>query len=166
MSTPINKSFELPCDLSSAIRMMSDESSLDRLMEFSFAQNPKHSVEQTSDGGLKIHIFREFEGEWPGFLEAIIGKTLKIDETRLWQRAIGNVREGVTEISAPGLPVEVNAEMKIVENAGQCVVSIDGHVKVNLPFVGSKVEQMVLDQMTDAIDVEAKFYLEELKKLQ
>jgi hypothetical protein len=91
---------------------------------------------------------------------------LKIDETRLWQRAIGNVREGVTEISAPGLPVEVNAEMKIVENAGQCVVSIDGHVKVNLPFVGSKVEQMVLDQMTDAIDVEAKFYLEELKKLQ
>jgi hypothetical protein len=54
--------------------------------------------------------------------------------------------------------------MKIVENAGNCVVSIDGDVKVNLPFVGGKVEQMVLDEMTNAIDVEANFYLEELKK--
>jgi hypothetical protein len=164
MSTPINKSFQIPCDLETAIQMMSDESSLDRLMKFSFAQNHKHSVEQTYDGGLKIHIFREFEGEWPGFLEAIIGKTLKIDETRHWQPANGNVREGVTEISAPGLPVEVKAKMKIVENAGNCVVSIDGDVKVNLPFIGGKVEQMVLDEMNDAIDVEANFYLEELKK--
>lgn len=165
MGTKINTSFDIPCSLSVAIQMMSSAQSLDRLMEASYAQNPQHLVSQNQHGELEIRIYREFEGEWPGFLQSIIGNTLKIDEKRVWQPATDTQRKGWTEITAPGLPVEVKADMKIVEVENQCTVSIVGEVKVNLPFVAGKVEQMVLQEILDAIKVEENFYKDELKRL-
>lgn len=165
MTTKLHTSFEIDCDLETAIRIMSDTESLNRLMEASYAQNPRHSVTQNPSGELEIRIYREFEGEWPGFLQSVIGGTLKIDEKRTWQLPTENMRIGRTEISAPGLPVEVKADMRIVESNERCVVSIIGDIKVNLPFVAGKVEQMVLSEIQDAIKVEEDFYKEELKRL-
>ncbi|MEN9692466.1 MAG: hypothetical protein RLZZ330_110 [Actinomycetota bacterium] len=164
MSTYINKIFTIPCDLKTAIRLMSDASSLERLMEFSYALNPEHHVLEYSDGSLEINIHREFEGTWPSFVEPFIGPTLKIDEKRIWQAAEGNKRLGKTVISASGLPVDVKADMTIAEKDNSCTVSIVGKIKVNVIVIGGKIERLIQEQIYDAIDVERDFYLEELKK--
>ena len=164
MATELNESFTIPCDLDTAIRMMSDPGSLDRLMEFSYAENPQHNVQENSDGTLEIHLYREFEGEWPSLIESIVGKRLKIDEKRVWQPVSGNQRIGRTEITSAGLPISVNAEMKIVASDNNCTVSIIGQIKVNVFGIGGMIENLVKEQIQDAIEVERDFYLEELKK--
>lgn len=164
MATKISKSFEIPCDLDTAIRMMSDSSSLDRLMEFSYAENPEHHSLQNGDGTLEIRIYREFEGEWPSIVASRIGPKLKIDEKRIWQVAEGNQRIGTTEITSSGLPVSVKADMKIIENGNSCTVSINGYVKVDIMLIGGVIEELVKNEIYDAIDVERDFYLEELKQ--
>ena len=164
MATELNESFTIPCDLATAIRMMSDSGSLDRLMEFSYAENPQHHVQENSDGTLEIHLYREFEGEWPSLIESIVGKRLKIDEIRVWQPVSGNQRSGKTEITSAGLPIAVNADMKIVASDNSCTVSIIGQIKVNVFGIGGMIENLVKEQIHDAIKVERDFYLEELKK--
>lgn len=165
MGTKINASFSIPCKMDIAIRMMSDTESLDRLMEATYAQNPRHTSHQNQQGELEIYIYREFEGDWPGFLQSVIGKTLKIEEKRTWDSPSASQRLGRTEITSPGLPVEVKADMQLIEKENECEVSIVGEVKVNLPFVAGKVEQMVLEEILEAIELEEKFYKAELKRL-
>ncbi len=166
MTTSFNKTFEVPCDLQTLLSLMKDKKSLGRLMEASYAQNPNFSVTSSADGSTAIHLYREFEGEWPSWAEAVVGKTLAISEERIWQEPVGNICNGTTEITALRDKARINATLRILENAGNCTVSIAGHIKVNVSLFLDKLgEELIKNEMLEAIDVEHQHYLDELKKL-
>ena len=165
MTTSFTKSFEVPCSLETVFRMMKDESSLGRLMNSSYAQNPKFSVVSNDDGSTNIHIYREFEGDWPSFAQSHIGKTLEITEDRVWQSPAAGVCHGKTQVKALKDKALVNADLKILETGNKCTVSISGTVKVSINLFVDKIgEEIIKKEMLSAIDLEHEHYLTELNR--
>lgn len=165
MTTSFAKTFEVPCDLQTILGLMTNSASLDRLMERSYAQNPKHSVHRNPDGSTSIHIYREFEGEWPSFAQSAIGKTLTINEERIWQPTKNEICEGITTVKALKDKAIATAKLSIKQNEDSCSVSISGHIKVDLNVLLNKVgEEIIRKEMLEAIDLEHEHYLNELKQ--
>ena len=165
MTTSFSKSFEVPCNLETLLHLMTDADCLDRLMESSYAQNPKHSVEINPDGKTTIRIYREFEGEWPSFAQSTIGKTLAISEERVWRPIAGNICNGTTKIKALNDKALADAELSITQKENSCTVSIAGHIKVDINMLFNKIgEEIIKKEMLEAIDLEHKHYLKEINQ--
>ncbi len=165
MTTSFSKSFEVPCNLQTILDLMTSSESLNRLMESTYAQNPKHSVLRNQDGSTTIRIYREFEGEWPSFAQSAIGKTLTIDEERIWQPVVGNLCNGTTTVKALKDKAVATAKLSIEQNGNDCKVSISGHIKVDLNVFLNKVgEEIIRNEMLEAIDLEHEHYLSELNQ--
>lgn len=166
MTTSFSKSFEVACDLKTILAIMKDEASLARLIENSYAQNPSYSVTSNPDGSTRIHIYREFEGEWPSFAQSYIGKTLAITEDRLWQTPNENRCLGETTVKALKDKANVDATLEINQSGDICTVSISGDIKVSINFLFDKIgEEIIKKEMLQAIDLEHAHYVEELKRV-
>jgi len=163
MTTSFSKSFDVPCNLETLLHLMTDAGCLNRLMESSYAQNPKHSVQKSPDGKISIHIYREFEGEWPSFAQSAIGKTLSINEERVWLPVDGTTCNGLTKIKALNDKAIADAKLSISQNGNTCSVSIAGHIKVDINMLFNKIgEEIIKKEMLEAIDLEHSHYLKEL----
>ncbi len=155
MATTLNQTFDLPYSSGRAVELLTDTSFLGELMTASGSLRPVVSVER-SGNSTKVSIQREFEEQWPSLIAGLIGDSLMIRETRIWNAADANGEiDGTIEMEAHGQPVSMHGTIRVSPTAYGCTARISGEIKARVPFIGGMVEKIVLEQIEEGIKLEA-----------
>ncbi|HJR37221.1 MAG TPA: DUF2505 domain-containing protein, partial [Nocardioidaceae bacterium] len=57
-------------------------------------------------------------------------------------------------VTIPGKPGELNGTVTVVGDGNRTVETIDGDLRVNIPVLGAKLEQLIAELLGEALDVE------------
>jgi hypothetical protein len=101
-------------------------------------------VEPNAGGGDTVTVVRTMPADMPDFIKRLTGDTVKVKQTEEWAEPDSNGhRNANVKVKVIGQPAEMKGTAEIVrvgENAG---FTLDGEVKVSIPFIGKKIESEV-----------------------
>jgi hypothetical protein len=101
------------------------------------------SVEE-SGGGHVVTIVRTQPAEMPDFVKKLTGDTVKVKQTEKWGPAQeGGDRTADVKVSIVGQPAEMVGTALLSAAGGGTQFTLDGDVKVSIPFIGKKIEPEV-----------------------
>lgn len=95
----------------------------------------------------------------PGPVKALLGGDLTIVRTERW-RADGEDYTAEISVTVPNAPGELTGTSRISGDASSSSQRLNGEIKVNIPVVGSKVEESVSGHITKLLDNEAALLAE------
>jgi hypothetical protein len=118
-----------------------------------------YDVTVEPDGeGATVTIHRTQEADMPDFVKKLTGKTVKVKQTEVWSApdASGN-RTADVKVSIIGQPAEMIGVAKLFARDGGSDFTIDGDVKVSIPFIGRKIEPEVAKAIRSSLREEVAF---------
>ena len=102
------------------------------------------TVEPNSGGGDTVTVTRTMPAEMPDFIKKLTGNTVKVRQTEEWAgRDAGGHRNANVKVSIIGQPAEMKGTAVIVKAGDNASFTLDGEVKVSIPFIGRKIEPEV-----------------------
>ena len=111
----------------------------------------RHSVEINRDGkGMTVEIDQVQAAEGlPGFVTKIVGDEINIVQVEDWSA----LDAAALTVSIPGKPAEMSGTITLRESATTTEdVALD--IRVGIPLVGGKIEQLVGDLLVAALKIE------------
>ena len=119
-------------------------------------------VESTGDGAT-VTLLRTQEAEMPDFVKKLTGSTVKVKQTEVWSGpdADGN-RTADVKVSIIGQPAEMVGTATLKAAGGGTDFSLNGDVKVNIPFIGKKIEPEVAKAIIASLREEVSYGMQRL----
>ena len=120
------------------------------------------TVEESGDGAT-VTIVRTQDADMPDFVKKLTGKTVKVKQTEVWSApdASGN-RTADVKVSIIGQPAEMIGVAKLFARDGGSDFTIDGDVKVSIPFIGKKIEPEVAKAIRASLREEVEYGMTKL----
>ncbi|MET1037567.1 MAG: DUF2505 domain-containing protein [Aeromicrobium sp.] len=120
------------------------------------------TVEHDGEGAT-VTIHRTQETDMPNFVKKLTGATVKVKQTEVWSApdASGN-RSADVKVSIIGQPAEMIGVAKLVGRDGGSDFTVDGDVKVSIPFIGKKIEPEVAKAIRASLREEVAYGLTKL----
>lgn len=118
----------------------------------------RHEIAVRRDGDrVVIELLRVMPPDVPDFVRKFVGDTIDIRQTDSWEAAAPDgSRDGSIRLELAGAPVTCFGTMRLRVNGAETVVTIDGTVKASVPLFGGKIEQAVLQGLTEAAKIEQR----------
>jgi hypothetical protein len=102
------------------------------------------TVEPNSVGGDTVTVIRTMPAKMPEFVKKLTGETVKVKQTEEWAGADSNGhRNANIKVSIIGQPAEMKGTAEIIRVGENASFTLDGEVKVSIPFIGKKIEPEV-----------------------
>lgn len=99
------------------------------------------TVEAKADGGHLVTIVRTTPANMPDFIKKLTGDTVKVKQTEDWSGpAADGSRKADVKMSIIGQPAEMKGTTVLVGAGNNASFTLDGEVKVSIPFIGKKIE--------------------------
>jgi hypothetical protein len=112
----------------------------------------KHSV---SVDGTHTTVSRTLKA--PSAASKFTGETITIVEDLRWSAAAQDgSRTASLNLTVPGLPVEMVGTVRLAHGGRGTRVDYSGDLKVNIPFVGKKLEQSAAPAVLDGITLQQR----------
>ncbi|MGD9961067.1 DUF2505 domain-containing protein [Nocardioides sp.] len=86
----------------------------------------------------------------PGFAKKLVGDEITIVTEETWS---SDTAAAVT-VSLPGKPADMAGSISVVDSGGAVVEIVVLEISVSIPFVGGKVESLLVDLMGSALSKE------------
>jgi hypothetical protein len=86
----------------------------------------------------------------PGFARKFVGDEINLVQTESWFDA-ENAR---VEVVIPGKPGEMTGTINLSESGGVTTERVEMEIKVNIPLVGGKIENLIADLLRKALKSE------------
>jgi hypothetical protein len=120
------------------------------------------SVEADGDGAT-VTLLRTQEADMPDFVKKLTGSTVKVKQTEVWSApdSDGN-RTANVKVSIIGQPAEMVGVAKLTGSSGGTEFTLDGDVKVSIPFIGKKIEPEVAKAIIASLREEVAYGMERL----
>ena len=114
----------------------------------------RHTVQvQRDDKGMTVEIDQvQATRGIPGFARKFVGDEINIVQTEDWTAP----EKGNLHITIPGKPGEMAGTALLTEDPAGTTETVNLSVKVNVPFVGGKIEGLVADLLSKALRAEHK----------
>lgn len=130
--------------------MLTDRTFLEKVCVASEAI--KHSV---SVDGTHTTVSRTLKA--PSAASKFTGETITIVEDLRWSPAAQDgSRTAALNLTVPGLPVEMVGTVRLAAGGRGTRVDYSGDLKVNIPFVGKKLEQSAAPAVLDGITLQQR----------
>lgn len=99
-----------------------------------------------SDDRFSITTSRQVavEAPVPGFAKKLVPEQLTIIQTDSWDLVS---RTGTLDIQFKGVPVSIKCDMTLRDQGSACIQDLDFTLKVNVPLIGGKLEQLLADDL-------------------
>jgi hypothetical protein len=88
----------------------------------------------------------------PSFARNFVGATIDLVQREEWSTPT----EATFEVSIPGKPGEMNGTARLVQDGPDTVENIAMDVRVSVPLVGGKLEDLIAGLLQDAFRAENK----------
>jgi hypothetical protein len=114
-------------------------------------------VEPQGDGAT-VTIVRTQPADMPDFVKKLTGSTVKVKQTEVWSGpdSEGN-RTADVKVSIIGQPAEMVGKAKLFAKDGGSDFTVDGDVKVSIPFIGKKIEPEVAKAIRASLREEVEY---------
>lgn len=116
------------------------------------------------DGTIELDLDQVIAAEHlPSMVTSIRPGDLVIARHEAWDVLDGDRASGRFSAGVEGMPGKVEGTFSLAPDEAGTAVVISGSVEVKIPFLGSKIEAMIVDQLVQLFDAEQKFtagYLE------
>lgn len=113
-------------------------------------------VSFSTDGGTTTAVMRQgIDAEHlPGVVRRVASNGVTIERTETWRP---DGRTGTVEAAVSGFTGSLQGTTALTETAGGSELVLDGEVKVGIPLIGGKIEDVIVEQLGKLLRAEAKF---------
>ena len=121
---------------------------------------PGAAVERadTGDGTIELDLHQAIPAEHlPSMVTSLRPGDLVIRRHEAWGAFADGRAEGRFSAHVDGMPGEVTGGMTLIADGAGSSVVIEGTVEVKIPFLGSKIEGMIVEQLVELFDAERTF---------
>ncbi len=120
------------------------------------------TVEESGDGAT-VTIVRTQDADMPDFVKKLTGSTVKVKQTEVWSGpdSSGN-RTADVKVSIIGQPAEMTGTATLSARDGGSDFTVDGDVKVSIPFIGKKIEPEVAKAIRASLREEVEYGMTKL----
>lgn len=111
-----------------------------------------HDVTVTAEGDaadINVERLQAVEGV-PAFATKVVGDQITIVHREVWK----DLTTGDYTVGIPGKPGHISGTVTLTETGGLTVETVDLEVTVNIPLIGGKLENVVVDLLKSALRTE------------
>ncbi|MBQ9396819.1 MAG: DUF2505 domain-containing protein [Proteobacteria bacterium] len=143
------------CSPKKLFDLLSDDQFDDELMKALKMDKKLIEKADKAEGKMfKIHL--TCAEEIPAIAKKFVGEHLSYVETRQWKTASNSNTWSIAP-EVKGANVDVKGTTEIVADGNGCIRRTKGTVSVSLPLIGKKIEEMVLQNITDTFKKNADY---------
>jgi len=161
----LRESFSYPAGVEKVFALLSDEAFRTKTAEDSKALNVSTTVEQDGDDTVVTLVRTQpaTSSKVPDFVKKLIGETVTIKQVERWTPpdADGNRTAAVT-MKVAGKPAGFKGTASLKANGKGSEFVVSGDVKVDVPFVGRKVEPLIGKAVEASLRYDVKAGVERL----
>lgn len=115
------------------------------------------TVEPSGDGAT-VTVIRTQDADMPDFVKKLTGSTVKVKQTEVWGGPDGDGnRAADVKVSIIGQPAEMTGKAKLFAKGEGTEFTLDGDVKVSIPFIGKKIEPEVAKAIRASLREEVEY---------
>ncbi|MEJ7634000.1 DUF2505 domain-containing protein [Aeromicrobium sp.] len=115
------------------------------------------TIEESGDCAT-VTVVRVQDADMPDFVKKLTGKTVKVKQTEVWGGPDGDGnRTADVKVSIIGQPAEMTGKAKLFAKGGGTEFTLDGDVKVSIPFIGKKIEPEVAKAIRASLREEVEY---------
>ncbi|MGA8988548.1 DUF2505 domain-containing protein [Aeromicrobium sp.] len=144
-------------DVEAVYALITDQAFRTESCEKQGAHEFEVSVEQVGEGAT-VTVIRTQDADMPDFVKKLTGSTVKIKQTEVWAGpdSDGN-RTADVKVSIIGQPAEMTGKAKLFPGSKGTEFTLDGNVKVSIPFIGKKIEPEVAKAIRASLREEVEY---------
>lgn len=115
-------------------------------------------TESSTQGGATRYSLRQTVDaqRLPSIARSVIGGDLVIERIESWT-GNGGEYDGTVEASVLGAPGSVQAATSLLDTGGGSELVLTGTVRVAVPLVGGKLEDLIVEQLIALLNAEGEF---------
>lgn len=152
----VHSELRFDADPARVFAMLTDETYVERKTLAANALRATASVKRDGEN-TTIHLTRVMPPDVPDFVRRFVGETIDITQVDVWgPAATDGSRDGTIQLDMVGAPVTCTGRMRLAPNGAGTTVTIEGTLKASVPLFGGKIEQAVLEGLTEAAKIEEK----------
>ena len=111
------------------------------------------TIEEYDDGSMTVDLERTYGTTLvPSFARKFVGATIDLVQREEWSTPT----EATFDVSIPGKPGEMHGTARLVQSGADTVENIAMDVRVSIPLVGGKLEDLIAGLLKDAFRAENK----------
>jgi hypothetical protein len=111
------------------------------------------TIEEYDDGSMTVDLDRTYGTDLvPSFARKFVGATIDLVQREEWITPT----QATFEVRIPGKPGEMNGKAVLVQAGPDAVETVNMDVRVAVPLVGGKLEDLVAGLLKDAFRAENK----------
>ncbi len=129
----------------------------DAVCEAQHALDYDVDVEERADGTASVTVRRTMPAEVSDLVKRFVGPSLDVIQTEEWSAADGDgQRTAELVVQIKGQPAKMTGTMTIEAVGGGARTSIEGDLRVSIPFVGKKIEPEIAKGILAAAEKEQR----------
>ena len=112
----------------------------------------------TGTGTIDLRMTQAIAAEHlPSVVTNIRPGDLVIHRHESWEPLAGDRARGRFSAGVDGMPGKVEGTFTLGPGRTGTIVEIDGEIEVKIPFLGGKIEGLIIDQLVELFDAEQEF---------
>jgi hypothetical protein len=132
--------------------MLADPAFRSAVASYQTALRSDTTVTPDGDGRKIVHSYAHGTERVPGFARKLVGDEIPIVQEETWN-ASGDAKILVT---IPGKPGDMKGTARLTQRGDDVVEYVDLTVKVNIPLLGGKIEDLIAGLLLKAFRAENK----------
>ncbi|MDQ1733435.1 MAG: hypothetical protein QOK10_3594 [Pseudonocardiales bacterium] len=122
-------------------------------------------VSITRDGdGARIQVDRVMPPAVPEYVKKFLGETINVRQVENWTGPDGSgTRTATVKVTIQGQPASMVGEAVLKPQGAGSVETVEGDVRVNVPFLGKKIEPEIVKVIAAALRIEQRVGAEWVK---
>lgn len=112
----------------------------------------------SGDGTIDLRLRQAIAAEHlPSVVTSIRPGDLIIHRTEIWEPISGDRARGRFAAGVDGMPGKVEGTLSLAPDDAGAMVLTEGSVEVKIPFLGPKIEAMIVGELVGLFDAETRF---------
>ncbi|MEV6912622.1 DUF2505 domain-containing protein [Amycolatopsis sp. NPDC051071] len=157
MASRIEHRTAFSADLATTFDAVAGEAALRARLEQIGGDNAELLEYAATEDGVRYKLRQGISSDkLPSAVRTLHRGDLVVEREQIW-KAAANGYTGTATASVQGVPGDISAKTSLAVEGGQTTLVNSGEVKVRIPFVGGKLENVIADQVTKLLEREAEF---------
>ncbi|MCW2770900.1 MAG: hypothetical protein JWR27_2333 [Aeromicrobium sp.] len=149
-------------DVEAVYKLISDQAFRLESAENQGSRDIAISVEGSPDAATLV-IVRTQDSDMPDFVKKLTGNDVKVRQTEVWgEPDADGTRKADVKVSIIGQPAEMVGVASLSRTDDGTDFTLDGDVKVSIPFLGKKIEPEVAKAIRGSLREEVEYGMTKL----
>jgi Protein of unknown function (DUF2505) len=136
--------------------MLADPEFREAVCAYQKVEDSAVTIEEYDDGSMTVDLERTYGTERvPSFARKLVGTTIGLVQREEW----ASPTAARIEVTIPGKPAEMSGTARLARSGSDVVETVTMQVRVGIPLVGGKLEDLVTGLLQDAYRAENKIGL-------